>query len=786
MFQIIYSGQFVSQKGVTWKCDILRDQDAAPEEVGDLTFPAEEPLVISWEEKDKDEPICSSTATLQIESPGDRTYVDLYSIKSASVRLDVYREGTLYWSGTLDPEFYEEPYEQLNHYDVSLTFSDFGLLGRLKFSLTGTVTLEGIVRYILGETKINYHGIDYNTYSSTYLSDGTTRATLDKLSLPAANFYDEDNEPTKLEDVLKDILQPLALRIIQRAGKIWIYDLNGLYQNGTRKEITWDGDSQMLGTDKVYNNVKITFSPYADSDILDTEIKYIDAARAEQTNMDHSARKIQNKKTGHEYYSFYPDYSDSNVKDDTDNISFTLHLTSKGYGVKGVMDGLKYYKIVSQLGGSESEGLCVSAVLGHCWSAANATGKGIRIGMSPTERDGTEALFTSQRVFLPALAEADAARCYLRLKVEALLDPRYNPFSQSGAHNDKDAYDAMEEDFSYVFIPACVTLYDKDGNAIAYYDNYDAATNSHNEVHFLPTLGSWKSGGETTGRCWLEYYDKESNRRHKTGILGYHTNRQTIGASREDLTQSFQSMEDGQYIPYPAQGGYLEIKICKGIWAYWDLGWTVTTTTNNGSSIIEKLSGQKTTYVPLPLGESYEDSVNRDKDHIKWLDRIRWYLIKAPEVDIVGAYAGNEKLKSNDIEYTGYVNRDAKEELAIDTTVGTAEKVLPTARGILLDARTGLQIQKMTRNGVTDHPERLLIGTVCSQYADRHVTLTGEAESPENGLEVYTEQNQGERVFLLTQEEQDVITDCSDLKITELSPDSYEGIEEVEEDSENG
>jgi hypothetical protein len=226
MFRKIYSGEFVSRRGVAWRCDILRDQDAAPEEVGELTFPADEPLVLSWEDTDKYEPICSSTATLQIESPGDRTYVGLYSIQPGSVRLDVYREGALYWSGTLDPEFYEEPYERLDHYDVSLTFSDFGILDRLKFSLTGTVTLEGIVRYILGETKINYHGIDYNTYSSTYLSDGTTRATLDKLSLPAANFYDEDNEPTKLEDVLKDILQPLALRIIQRAGKIWIYDLN--------------------------------------------------------------------------------------------------------------------------------------------------------------------------------------------------------------------------------------------------------------------------------------------------------------------------------------------------------------------------------------------------------------------------------------------------------------------------------------------------------------------------------------------------------------------------------
>lgn len=777
MFQIIYSGQFVSQKGVTWRCDILRDQDDAPEEVGDLTFPAEEPLVISWESKDKNEPICSSTATLQIESPGDRTYIGLYSIKPAAVRLDVYRNGALYWSGTLDPEFYEEPYERLDHYDVSLTFSDFGLLGRLKFALTGIYTLDGILRYILEQTKINYQGIDYSTYCTTMFTDGTTPATLDRLSLPADNFYDEDGEPSKLEDVLNDILQPLALRIIQRYGHIWVYDLCGLYKYGPRKGIVWDGDSQTLVTDKVYNNVKITFSPYADSDILDKEIVYTDTAEANQTNVDDSKR--QDAVASHEYYSFYPDYSDRNVKDDPQNISFTLHLSNKARGVESVMKGLKYYKIVSQLGGSESQGLCVSAVLGHRFSAANKTGAGIRIGLDPTARDVTAALLTTHRVYVPSLSAEDAARYYLRLRVEALIDPRYNPFSQGGKNNDGDAYDAMEEDFSYVFIPACVTLYDKDGKAVAYYDNYDAAVNSHNEVHFLPTLGSWKSGGETAGRCWLEYYDKESNRRHKTGILDWQTNRQTIGASREDLKKSFQSMDDGQYIPYPSQGGYLEIKICKGLWPYWDLGWTVETYPDE-SNILRLLNGKTTTYVPLPLGETYEESLKRDKSHMKWLDRIRWYLLKAPTIDVVGAYAGNEAIESDDIEYTGYVNREAKEELSIDTTVGTASKTMPTARGILLDAKTGLQIQKLTRNGVTDHPERLFIGTMCSQYAERHITLSGQAQSPDDTLGVYTETNQAGRLFLLTQEEQDAVSDCSDLTITELSPDVYEGIEEVE------
>lgn len=60
-----------------------------------------------------------------------------------------------------------------------------------------------------------------------------------------------------LEEVLKGILQPLALRIVQRSGKVYVYDLNGLYSKGKQTAIVWDGASQTMGVDVVYNNAKL-------------------------------------------------------------------------------------------------------------------------------------------------------------------------------------------------------------------------------------------------------------------------------------------------------------------------------------------------------------------------------------------------------------------------------------------------------------------------------------------------------------------------------------------------
>ena len=82
----------------------------------------------------------------------------------------------------------------------------------------------------------------------------------------------------------------------------------------------------------------------------------------------------------------------------------------------------------------------------------------------------------------------------------------------------------------------------------------------------------------------------------------------------------------------------------------------------------------------------------------------------------------------DDIEFTGWLNKNAHEELAIDTQYGTSETDCPTAKGFIRKASDGSRVVSLKRAGVTAQPERLLIGSLYSQYASRRTTLSGEAQ----------------------------------------------------------
>lgn len=211
-----YAGEFLSHAGITWRVEILQEADQPFASVGALTFEADEPLLIEWKKTDKEEVLCGSTATIRVESPGDRTYEDLYAIEVGKIRMDVYRAGLLYWSGALDPEFYEEPYERASKYPVSFTFSDFGILDRLKYNLSGMQTLYAIITDALGRSTISYTSIDQSLISS-YLD--SSKLTLGALRVRSDNFYDEDGEATTLKETLEGILLPLGLRLVQRNGR---------------------------------------------------------------------------------------------------------------------------------------------------------------------------------------------------------------------------------------------------------------------------------------------------------------------------------------------------------------------------------------------------------------------------------------------------------------------------------------------------------------------------------------------------------------------------------------
>ena len=745
-----YMGEFLSRKGVVWRVEILQDNYSG--NVGQLTFEADEALVINWKHTDKEEVICGSEATLKIESPGDRTYEDLYTIEVGKIRMDVYRENSLYWSGTLDPEFYEEPYEKARYYVVTLTFSDFGILDRLKYNLSGMQTLEAILLDAIDRSKV-CASLLANSYCTTYFAGTDTKATLSALSVRSENFYDEDAEPSTLKEVVTGILQPLAMKMIQRNGHIYIFDLNGLYTLAQSRAITWDGDSQTMGVDKVANNVKVNFSPYSSSELLSGKLEYKDTYSVDMINLVADP--------GASYYSYYPDYSEDHRQGgnwDYNLINFTIFISTLGAGLHYLNPLARYCHILPLVGGP-SETTAIAWAFHSGGHGGLDTGWPKRI-LNDVRMEAARQIMQTHRVFLPKLTTEDAKSYYVRLSLEMLLDARYNPFTEGNDGNEGGNYEGMKGRTGYAFVPVAVNIYDSAGNAVCHYENSTIAKGA-TKGHLGYCKGSWVSGAGGFGTAYLEYYDPK-DLWESAGILGWKANRHCIGRPGRgnievQIYDSFKQMADGQYMPYPPEGGYIEVTVYEGVQCF------------DMDEVVRGLPPYQQTPWNSPR---YWVDDNR-------YNQCRWLLYKAPKIELVKNNLIFDAAELDDVEYSGYINKHAKEEISIDTVCGTANTTCPTAKGIYCRASDSLQIQQLKRAGVTDHPEKLLIGTLYSQYATRHTTLEGEAVIDPGGLCKYTEQNQPGKVFMMSEEQQDVITDTTQAVYTELSPDEYDAIEEV-------
>ena len=750
--QLRYRGEFLSRSNVIWRVDILQEADAPFATVGDLTFEREEALVIDWKHTDKEECICGSEATIKIESPTDRAYEDLYTIEVGKIRMDVYRNGSLYWSGALDPEFYEEPYEMARYYVVTLTFSDFGILDRLKYNLSGMQPLQSILLNALQRSTINYAYLDANTYCSTYFEGTNTKANLAALSIRSENFYDEDSEPSTLKEVVEGILQPLALRMIQRNGKVFVYDLNGLHGNAPSRAITWDGDSQTMGVDKVANNVKVNFSPYSSAEVLSGDLEYVGEYSVEQVNLVAAP--------GASYYSYYPDYSEDHRQGgnwDYNLINFTIFL-GQGKGVAATNG--RYCHILPLVGGpTETTAIAWDFMSGGHGSLETGWPKHI-LRSGGIGKESSTMVMRTHKVFIPTLSSEGQKSYYVRLSLEMLLDARYNPFTDgTNDGNESGNYNDMKVCTGWAFVPIAVNLYDSAGNAIYHYVNSNNAKGAC-KGHIAYAKGSWVAGAASFGDAYLEYYDPK-DLTDSAGILGWKKNRHCIGRpnfTNVSIYDSFKEMADGEYIPYPPQGGYLEITVFAGVQCF------------DYDDVLSPIFGG---------GFDWDwDACKRWTEHGLY-GKTRWLLYKAPKIELVKNNLVFDAAELDDVEYSGYINRNAKEEISLDTICGTADKVCPTAKGIFCRASDNLQIQKLKRANITDHPEKLLIGTLYSQFATRHTTLSGEAVIDTGDLCKYTEQNQSGKVFLMSGETQDVIMDTSDVQLTEFNADEYTAIEAV-------
>lgn len=716
--QLRYYVETVSTEGHVIRAEILQESPEAFEPVELDIGTGRSPLVIKWSETNKMSPIQGSTATLIVNAASDRQLLHLASVVAAGeVRLDVYRDNVLWWSGTLDSEPYEEPYTDGFNYDVTLTFSDFGVLNRIKWSRTGREAFATILAACISSAGLNYGRMvqHISTLQGDTLSDGHP-IDFSHLIVNNDNFYDEEGEAMSCFEVLKGILQPFALRIIQRSGKIYLYDLNAAYAL-TSTDVEWKGNDAAISHDEVFNNATVTFSPYGDDAVLDGEIVVTE--------------KNGNGTTINTSY----DYHDDEVLDGF-IIRHDASISAEGATLE---NGAMFFDIEAGYSGDDAAGI----LWGYRYGDAALSGGTCRLrGNRATScfNNGTETNnFVGRRIatfplrYLNYVSPVNGARYKLKLRInlELLFDVRYNPFEEAGDFNEKANFKKMTEKCGFVWVPVMVRLYDAPGGTCLYHlENAGLALGTQKYSARYGTR--WVSGAGSPGCFFLAYYDHE-DRKGKTGVGGWAKNRRCIGYYTDELPSSWATMEAGEYVDLPNAGGYIEMSIYSGFHV-------------RNRDIVTSI---------------FDENI------------IRWVAYKNAAITLVKK--NGLEIDIDDQEDIAYINADAQEKYSVDTIIGTLDPKVPTATGKGLVFYDSTLCERFRRAGVRDRLEKLLLGTVYSQYAERKLKLSGTVNLLAGFVLSDTPRIDGQ--FLLVADTQDMCDDTSNMVMTEFGPDEYQDIE---------
>lgn len=717
-----YEGEFLSRKGAEWRVELWQDADAPYEVVGEMAFPADDPLEIEWKETDKLEPVQASCATLTVVSKVDRQYKGLYSVKAGSILLKVFRDGTLHWTGTMDTELYEEPFSYEKEYEVSMIFSDFALLERVKYTGSGYRTFASIVEECTRACLLD--GLPLKKYISTEITEGEGGYLLEKLAVSSADFYDEDGEALSLRDALDGILRPLALRLVQRDGTLYLYDLHAAKTRLEASVVEWSDTDAVLGVDKVYNNVSVTFSPYLNGDLFSFPLSV--------DNLEENSDFLWKTHYG---------------EGAADGFRFTFYSSEAAVPGISIHKNAKFFKIDSIFSGEDSTGVAwiVERLLANV-KRGQATGAELQQIMPNDMRRTGETLMKFDRTIELGVAGTGSGagaiqkNCLL-VSMEILIDGRYNPYEQADENNGKKNQETLRDGGGVSFaIPFRLRLADGEGKVMKHYNNVVKKPDGK----FYPAYQLWGEGdyNATDGDdcSFLFYYDRNGGCAGYPG--GWSVNYQNL--HDRAANEMFNRIPGGELISLPdGLSGRLSLEILTG----WKLVRRET----------ESPSGR-------PWGIELNMMEYNSFGNV-------WTLYKMPEVTLTDKYG--KKVEGYDLRYESWLLKDAREELEINTIAGSGGGKLDRGNGLILDGGDLSPIGKLVRGGVTDYPEKLLLNTAYSNYGHRMNVLSGTVEML-SGFCRYTDHSEA-GTYLPLSEVRHAISDESEVKLVEIEEDSYKG-----------
>lgn len=829
----------------------------------DWRVPAEEPVVIEWD-ADKTEAIVGSTCTIVLVSPYDGALLPLYTTEPGlwgveityrrrmqewhdvgghMSLIDGYDTEKTIWTGWLDTEFYEEPFIDLQDYEVTLTFSDFGLLKRKIFNMplsnnSNQFSINQYIRcalYMIDAVPVDPRAaINQHTYNKLCSTTVDGADAIVNVSVCADNFTDEDGETMTWYDVLEAVLRPLALRIEQRAGEYWVYDLNAFFsqvyhptidhsvydgivmhdgsvysENYWESEeygnwpiyygdeeaagttgwgfvtydekpesltaVDWRSTDQTLAVDETFNRVKITFSPYAEQELMSPDDITFNPIYENvlYNGCQYNNTEIETKR----YISMLFRHCPSGT---LPNGLAAIGNKVQAFEAESIQGGADCKGVYAYVGYTSQEQGAHELLVNDNWGSKYNDDPNFVQGIDyygtpptlPTSAASPTMLYKTRRVFIPnanGQSTLAAKRQLLKLQIPLLFSEKYNPWEQSDDTHNTSYTRYFRSHANSVMLQLRIRIFaDQTGGDALYYYQNDAWAPYEDEVVTDQTQlnqgAGWIPASTEQVLPTLIHYCKFDGDRVHTKEMSCADGMVDGGAPFYNLRRTsyyFRKNFDGLYIPLPnianGQKGYwLEIEVTNGFYLF-----------DQGSMYRGDGSGGV-------FQERVRNPIIATDAQLRQYRDCRWALVGFPTLKLVGLNRQIfEDIEEDDIEQSGVIDTNAADEISIDTICGCINS--PLARGALRNLQTGSPITALTRAGRTATAEQLLIGTLYSQYAGRHLKLSGTARTvlPTNGFTLLTDTHYTNKQFLVTQETYNVIANESELTMIETNTDNY-------------
>ena len=329
------------------------------------------------------------------------------------------------------------------------------------------------------------------------------------------------------------VLTPFTAHIQQKNGSIHIFDINQIVTENPIL-IKWMRKDSLLSVDKVYNNARITFSAYEQTDILSAEMDEEDYKTPEDGGT--------LVKTDH--------------NDGVEGFKISFDTTKDSVFEIKSGTGAKYFCIKPTYSGNNDRGVAYCCTPDNIQYLNKATSC-----MSGGKHVKGELFKVKKQPYLGYVSYR-RTDYKLKLSLNFLFDVRYNPFESAALGNEEGNYARLTDWCNFAYVPIMLTLRDKDGKALYHYRNKNVMESDRYDL-----AGRWDAGEGSWGDCYLCYYD-EGNRKSGTGLGGWSTNRQIIGYYRGGLPAKITKRGEGEFIEMPPTAGWLDVRVGVGVYQF--------------------------------------------------------------------------------------------------------------------------------------------------------------------------------------------------------------------------